>query len=168
MRQRAHYPQIRVLTTDESDAAVRCLNEHWPGRTPARTHVEWNSQVVIQWQADSGPVTEQRFLLAHLAEHPVRVLAAPTTQERSKNYRQDRAGELWHIVPDNEHGLRGRALCGAPRQGTRLSEGHTEVPPSAEQMCRHCLERLDSAPGKGSSDDQPSYATRHMTGGRTV
>jgi hypothetical protein len=152
MRQRAHYPQTRLLTVHETDAAARCFNEHWPGRTVARIHVEWNSQLVIEWSPGSGPVIEQRLPLAHLAEHGVPPLAAPATQEHPTTYRQDRAGELWHIVPHDEHGLRGRALCGAPRQGTRISEAYAQAKPLPEQMCRHCLQRLDSVDGKAPSD----------------
>ena len=51
-------------------------------------------------------------------------------------YRRDRLGERWHIVPAGEHGIRGRALCGEPRQGTRLFEGHAETEPGPpELMC---------------------------------
>jgi hypothetical protein len=152
MRRRAHYPQIRELTPDETGAAARWLNEHWPGRATAHVHIEWNNQLVIEWQAGSGPVIEQRFPLAHLAVHAVPIIADVPAEQHSTNYRQDRAGEYWHIIPDNEHGLKGRALCGAPRQGTRLSEAHANVPPSRERMCRHCLEQLDSALGKDHSN----------------
>jgi hypothetical protein len=152
MRSRAHPPQTRSLTLEETHATARCLNEHWPGRTVVRMHVEWNSQLVIEWSPGSGPVIEQRLPLAHLAEHDVPPVAAPTAPEYSINYRQDRAGELWHIIPQNEHGLRGRALCGAPRQGTRLSEAHAAVSPVRNQMCRQCLDRLASADGKEPGD----------------
>jgi hypothetical protein len=56
-------------------------------------------------------------------------------------YRRDRLGERWHIVPAGEHGIRGRALCGEPRQGTALSEGHAETAPVLpDLMCRRCAE----------------------------
>jgi diadenosine tetraphosphatase ApaH/serine/threonine PP2A family protein phosphatase len=152
MRYRAHSPQTRSLTLEETHATAQCLKEHWPSRTVARMHVEWNSQLVIEWSPGSGPVIEQRLPLAHVAEHGVPLLAAPAAPEHSTNYRQDRAGELWHIIPQNEHGLRGRALCGAPRRGTRLSEAHAETPPTREQMCWQCLDRLDSVDGKERSD----------------
>jgi hypothetical protein len=141
MRQRPRYPQTRELTQVEVDAAATYLHEHWPGRTPARTHVEWNHQLVIEWLPDNGPVIEQRIPLVYLAEH--------TEVNPVTNYRQDRNGEHWHIVPENEHGLRGRALCGAPRQGTRLSEAHAQsapVPP--ERMCPHCVDLLNGVAPK--------------------
>jgi hypothetical protein len=57
-------------------------------------------------------------------------------------YRRDRWGERWHIIPAGEHGTHGRALCGEPRQGTRLSEGHAELPPAPpEELCLDCAER---------------------------
>jgi len=57
----------------------------------------------------------------------------------SWTYRRDRVGERWHIVPAGEHGVKGRALCGEPRQGTRLSEGHsTTEPRSADALCPQC------------------------------
>jgi hypothetical protein len=170
MRQRPHYPQVRELTHDEVDATARCLNEHWPGRTPARTHVKWNHQLVIEWRPDSGPVIEQRLPLVHLAEHitvdPPKngdelapVIVPPLCEEHPTNYRQDRPGEQWHIVPENEHGLRGRALCGAPRQGTRLSEAHAQLAPlPPERMCPHCLDLLDSVTGSDSNDVLASTA----------
>jgi hypothetical protein len=62
-------------------------------------------------------------------------------------YRRDRLGEHWHIVPSGEHGLRGRALCGEPRQGTPLSEGHAATQPRLPQrLCGRCAE---IAPGQG-------------------
>ena len=68
-------------------------------------------------------------------------------------YRRDRLGERWHIVPAGEHGIRGRALCGEPRQGTRLSEGHAEIQPGPpELMCQRCAER---APGRSIALRQP-------------
>jgi hypothetical protein len=50
--------------------------------------------------------------------------------------------------------LRGRALCGAPRQGTRLSEAHAEVPPASppDHICGHCLAQLNSGPRKEPGD----------------
>ena len=152
MRRRPHQTQQRNLTPEESEATARCLSEHWPGRMAARTFVESSNQLVIEWQAGSGPVIEQRFSIEHLAEHAVLMNAGTSGQEHSTNYRQDRAGELWHVIPDNEHQLRGRALCGAPRQGTRLSETNATTAPSRAQMCELCLERLDRVAGKDSSD----------------
>jgi hypothetical protein len=62
-------------------------------------------------------------------------------------YRRDRWGEPWHIVPVGEHGLRGRALCGEPRQGTPLSESHANTQPRPPQcLCSRCEQ---SAPGQG-------------------
>ncbi len=151
-RRRPHHTQQRDLTSEESELTARCLSEHWPGRMAARTYIERGNQLVIDWQTGSGPVTEQRFSLEHLAEHSVRMHTGSPAQEQLTNYRQDRAGELWHIVPDNEHQLRGRALCGEPRQGTPLSETHTTTVPSRASMCQRCLERLDSVAGKDSSD----------------
>ena len=57
-------------------------------------------------------------------------------------YRRDRLGEGWHIVPAGELGIRGRALCGQPRQGTRLSEGYADsLPPPPERLCQACAEK---------------------------
>ncbi len=54
-------------------------------------------------------------------------------------YRRDRWGEDWHIVPDGERGVRGRTVCGEPRQGTPLSEGYSAaVPPPPERICLRC------------------------------
>jgi hypothetical protein len=155
MRLRAYSPHTRTLTPDETDDTARCMNAHWPGRTAVRMHVESNSQLVIEWSPGSGPVIEQRLPLAHLAEHtPPGAVSAPRAREHSTSYRQDRAGERWHIVPDNEHGWRGRALCGAPRQGTPLSETHAVAPPASppEHVCPHCLARLNSVPRKDPRD----------------
>jgi hypothetical protein len=155
MRQRPHYPQVREPYHDEVDLTAPCLNEHWPGRTPARIHVESN-HLVIEWPPDSGPVIEHRLPLAHLAEH---IAVIPHREEHPTNYRQDRAGEQWHIVPENEHGLRGRALCGAPRQGTNLSEAHAQSAPlPPEWMCPNCLDLLDGATATDSNDVLPSAA----------
>jgi hypothetical protein len=89
---------------------------------------------------------------AHKPQTGALVLDETDAQEHSTSYRQDRAGEGWHIVSPNEYGMTGRALCGAPRQGTRLSEAHAEAPPSRERMCPRCLERFDGTSGKESSD----------------
>jgi hypothetical protein len=60
----------------------------------------------------------------------------------SWTYRRDRIGETWHIVPAGERGVNGRAACGEPRQGTRLSEGHsTTEPRSPEALCQQCAEQ---------------------------
>ena len=57
-------------------------------------------------------------------------------------YRRDRWGEGWHIVPAGELGSRGRALCGAPRQGTPLSEGYADSEPRRpERLCQACAEQ---------------------------
>jgi hypothetical protein len=54
-------------------------------------------------------------------------------------FRRDRFGECWHLVPAGALGPRGRALCGAPRQGTPLSESYAEVQPAPpERICDSC------------------------------
>ena len=56
-------------------------------------------------------------------------------------FRRDRFGECWHLIPPGELGPRGRALCGQPRQGTRLSETYAEIQPDrTECMCQLCAE----------------------------
>ena len=151
MRRRPHYPQVRDLDDDEVAAVASCLRAHWPDRTPTRVHVEGNYWVIVDWPSDSGPVIEQRLRLDHLAEHLVE--RVPT------NYRQDRTGEQWHIVPDNEHGLRGRTLCGAPRQGSRLSEAHAQSAPlPPELLCQRCAELLDSVTTTVAKDVLPAAA----------
>jgi hypothetical protein len=57
-------------------------------------------------------------------------------------YRRDRLGENWHLIPAGELGVRGRSLCGEPRQGTALSETYAETPPlTREALCPRCVER---------------------------
>jgi hypothetical protein len=58
-------------------------------------------------------------------------------------YRRDRLGEGWHIVPAGELGIRGRTLCGEPRQGTPLSEAYADSEPGApERLCQACAEKF--------------------------
>ena len=57
-------------------------------------------------------------------------------------YRRDRFGENWHLIPAGELGVRGRSLCGEPRQGTSLSETYADMPPVApDTLCPRCVER---------------------------
>jgi hypothetical protein len=54
-------------------------------------------------------------------------------------YRRDRLGECWHMVPAGERGVRGRTLCGEPRQGTPLSETYAETRPAPPDcVCERC------------------------------
>ena len=49
-------------------------------------------------------------------------------------------GESWHLIPAAELGAHRRSLCGAPRQGTRLSETYAEVRPQPpEEICTRCV-----------------------------
>jgi hypothetical protein len=62
-------------------------------------------------------------------------LSSPVT------YRRDRFGECWHLVPAGELGVRGRTLCGEPRQGTHLSETYADDRPGpSECICPRCTE----------------------------
>ena len=57
-------------------------------------------------------------------------------------YRRDRFGENWHLIPAGELGVRGRTLCGEPRQGTPLSETYADIPPvTPDTLCPRCVER---------------------------
>ena len=59
-------------------------------------------------------------------------------------YRRDRFGENWHLIPAGEFGVRGRSLCGEPRQGTSLSETYADVPPGPpDTLCPRCVERKE-------------------------
>lgn len=59
-------------------------------------------------------------------------------------YRRDRFGENWHLIPAGELGVRGRSLCGEPRQGTSLSETYAFAPRGApDTLCARCLERKE-------------------------
>ncbi|HEY3061158.1 MAG TPA: hypothetical protein VGL99_19505 [Chloroflexota bacterium] len=157
MRGRAHYPETRELTLDETARAAAYVEQHWPGRAIVRASVEWSRYLIVDWQPGSGPVSQLRLPLALLGQAlfaPPRDTAAP-----SATYRQDRYGEHWHIIPVNEHGTHGRAVCGEPRQGTRLSETHAEVAPTPpEHMCPRCLERVGNASRKDSPDVRLSPA----------
>jgi hypothetical protein len=64
----------------------------------------------------------------------------------NRTYRRDRFGERWHIIPAGEHGPRGRSLCGEPRQGTRLSETHSDSEPRfPDAVCQRCTDAAASA-----------------------
>jgi hypothetical protein len=156
MRRRAHYPQTRELTRDETTLATAYIDQYWPGRSVVKARVEWNSYLIVDWQPGSGPVSQLRLplaLLDHPASAPV-VVASPGT-----TYRQDRFGEHWHIIPINDHGTHGRAVCGEPRQGTRLSETHAEVAPTPpEHVCPRCLEHVGTASRKDFPDVRLSTA----------
>ncbi len=160
MRRRAHYPQTRELTRDETTLAAAYVDKHWPGRSFVKAQVEWNQYLIVDWQPGSGPVSQIRLPLA-LLDQPLAapVMLAPASTVLSSTYRQDRFGEHWHIIPMNEHGTHGRAMCGEPRQGTRLSETHAEAAPAPpEHMCPRCLERVGNANGKDSPDVRLSTA----------
>ena len=59
-------------------------------------------------------------------------------------YRRDRFGENWHLIPAGELGVRGRSLCGEPRQGTSLSETYAEIAPvPPDGLCPRCVERQE-------------------------
>ncbi len=61
-------------------------------------------------------------------------------------YRRDRFGENWHLIPAGELGVRGRSLCGEPRQGTSLSETYADIPPGPpDTLCARCVERNELA-----------------------
>jgi hypothetical protein len=56
-------------------------------------------------------------------------------------FRRDRFGECWHLIPAGELGVRSRALCGQPRQGTPLSETYADIQPAPpERLCESCTE----------------------------
>lgn len=62
-------------------------------------------------------------------------------------YRRDRFGENWHLIPAGELGVRGRSLCGEPRQGTSLSETYADILPGLpETLCPRCAERTEVRP----------------------
>ena len=64
-----------------------------------------------------------------------------TSTQLPFTYRRDRFGECWHLVPAGERGVKGRTLCGEPRQGTPLSETYAEIAPDPpECICRRCAE----------------------------
>ena len=72
MRNRQHRvwgPDIRALTPTETEALVRCVGEHWPGRPFARVWIEWDRLLVIDWEPGAWPVTQTRLPLDHLQAH---------------------------------------------------------------------------------------------------
>jgi len=153
MRRRAHYPERRELTSDELAQLATFIDEYWPGRSVARVHVESRSGLTIEWAPGSGPVSQIRLPLEYLQRNTVPKLVAVPGAMAATTYRQDRSGEAWHIIPVNEHGPRGRSLCGKPRQGTRLSEMLASLAPTPpEYVCQACLDHDSSASSKDTRD----------------
>jgi len=152
MHRRARTPTMRPLTSDEAARVTRLSDELWPGRRVAQQYVEWNQYLIIDWQPGSGPVTQVRMPLKYLEQRATAPVRAESSDDlASLGYRQDRSDEPWHIIPHNEHGTHGRALCGTPRQGTRLSESYAESqPPPPQRVCQTCEERASTASRKDS------------------
>jgi hypothetical protein len=146
MRHRVRYPKTRELTSAELAQLALLTDEYWPGRPVGHTQIEWNSQPVIEWAPGSGPVSQSRLPLEYLARNTVPVVVVEADATAGPIYRQDRLGEAWHIIPFNEHGARGRALCGEPRQGTRLSEMLASLAPAPPaSVCQECLDHVGTA-----------------------
>jgi hypothetical protein len=160
MHRRARAPVTRPLTPDEIARTRLLIDDLWPGRIVAQQYVEWDRYLIIDWLPGGGPVTQVRLPIAYLDGRTTTPVRAPTSDDLpSPSYRQDRSGEPWHIIPPNEHGTHGRALCGEPRQGTRLSESHAEwatTPP--QRLCPSCREKTSAATRKDSPNVQLSPA----------
>jgi len=160
MRRRAHYPERRELTSDELAQLAAFIDGFWPGRSVARVHVESNRGLIIDWAPGSGPVSRIRLPLEYLQRNTVPKLVAVPGAMAATTYRQDRSGEAWHIIPVNEHGPRGRSLCGEPRQGTRLSEMLAFLAPTPpEYVCQACLDHVSGASNKDTPDVRFSTTT---------
>ena len=160
MRRRVRAPATRPLTPDEIARTRLLIDALWPGRIMAQQYVEWDRYLIIDWLPGGSPVSQVRLPIAYLDDRTATRVRAPMSDDLpSLSYRQDRSGEPWHIIPPNEHGIHGRALCGEPRQGTRLSESLAEWAPTPPQrLCPSCHEQTGAATRKDAPDVQLSPA----------